>query len=172
MSPAAQVPEWKQSDACRLQADSLLAANINPETGLATDYLNHFNEAIMLLDMIPDMPECADDFLAWQPLSYTEHFRQSNFKARDLAIAAYEAALPDIRERFDSVCEMLTAITIAVRDAMMETKHDCARQRLAAQAAEWLKPLVVRAGQVINGGIRTMATAPEPQSDIDLLISA
>jgi hypothetical protein len=26
----------------------LKAANINPKTGLATDYLNHFNEAIML----------------------------------------------------------------------------------------------------------------------------
>src|SRR5262245_28249336 len=44
-------------------------ANINPRTGLATDYLNHFNEAIMLLEMIPDMPECADDFLEWRPLS-------------------------------------------------------------------------------------------------------
>ena len=64
----------------------LRAANINPRTGLATDYLNHFNEAIMLLEMIPDMPECAEDFLGWHPLSYGEHFTASNFKARDLAI--------------------------------------------------------------------------------------
>jgi hypothetical protein len=70
----------------------LRAANINPRTGLATDYLNHFNEAIMLLEMIPDMPECAEDFLTWQPLSYREHFMASNFKARDLAIEAYDAA--------------------------------------------------------------------------------
>jgi len=34
------------------RAAELLAANINPRTGLATDYLNHFNEAIMLLEMI------------------------------------------------------------------------------------------------------------------------
>ena len=45
------------------RAAVLRAANINPRTGLATDYLNHFNEAIMLLEMIPDMPECAEDFL-------------------------------------------------------------------------------------------------------------
>jgi hypothetical protein len=51
------------------RAERLRAANINPRTGLATDYLNHFNEAIMLLEMIPDMPECAEDFLGWQPLS-------------------------------------------------------------------------------------------------------
>ena len=63
----------------RPTAAELVAANINPRTGLATDYLNHFNEAIMLLDMIPDVPECADDFLEWQPLSYREHFAASNF---------------------------------------------------------------------------------------------
>ena len=73
----------------------LRAANINPRTGLATDYLNHFNEAIMLLEMIPDMPECAEDFLTWRPLSYAEHFTASNFKARDLAIEAYEFGRPD-----------------------------------------------------------------------------
>ena len=63
------------------RAALLRAANINPRTGLATDYLNHFNEAIMLLEMVPDLPECADDFLEWQPLSYAEHFTASNFKA-------------------------------------------------------------------------------------------
>ena len=56
------------------RAEQLRAANINPRSGLATDYLNHFNEAIMLLEMVPDMPECAEDFLTWTPLSYAEHF--------------------------------------------------------------------------------------------------
>src|ERR1700704_6929524 len=81
----------------------LRAANINPRTGLATDYLNHFNEAIMLLEMIPDMPECAEDFLLWYPLSYREHFMASNFKARDLAISAYESADEHIRTEFDNI---------------------------------------------------------------------
>src|ERR1700754_1882371 len=74
------------------RAAELNAANINPRTGLATDYLNHFNEPIMLLEMIPDMPECAEDFLAWCPLSYCEHFMASTSMARDRAISAYESA--------------------------------------------------------------------------------
>src|ERR1700723_4758993 len=85
------------------RAAALRAANINPRTGLATDYLNHFNEAIMLLEMIPDMPECADDFLGWQPLSYREHFTASNFGARDLAIEAYDSADARIRSEFDAI---------------------------------------------------------------------
>src|SRR6476660_544431 len=92
-------PPTGQIDEAR--AAALRAANINPRTGLATDYLNHFNEAIMLLEMIPDMPECTEDFLTWTPLSYAEHFWASNFKARDLAIEAYE--LSDARVELDNI---------------------------------------------------------------------
>src|SRR5881392_3278016 len=84
------------------RAEQLRAANINPRTGLATDYLNHFNEAVMLLEMVPDMPECAEDFLTWSPLSYCEHFMASNFRARDLAIEAYDTADATIRAEFDN----------------------------------------------------------------------
>src|SRR6195256_6538544 len=87
----------------KARAAQLRAANINPRTGLATDYLNHFNEAIMLLEMVPDMPECAVDFLGWQPLSYGEHFTASHFKARELAIEAYESADASVRAEFDNV---------------------------------------------------------------------
>ena len=97
------------------RAAELRAANINPRTGLATDYLNHFNEAIMLLEMIPDMPECAGDFLEWRPLSYAEHFHASNFKARDLAISAYESADPAIRAEFDQLTGGLEEIVAAAR---------------------------------------------------------
>ena len=43
----------------------LLAANVNPATGLATDYLNLFNEAIMLFEMGLDMPDMAEELTEW-----------------------------------------------------------------------------------------------------------
>jgi hypothetical protein len=133
------------------RAARLRAANINPRTGLATDYLNHFNEAIMLLEMIPDMPECAEDFLGWQPLSYCEHFTASNFKARDLAIEAYDSADQTIRAEFDNLTSAMTSILTAVGDAMRQAKQDKTRATLAEQATGWVKPLVMLAGGVING---------------------
>jgi len=135
------------------RAAELVAANINPRTGLATDYLNHFNEAIMLLEMIPDMPECSEDFLAWCPLSYCEHFMASNFKARDLAISAYESADPDLRAAFEQITDTMTSILTAVGTGMREANQDKTRARLAGQAIGWLKPLVSAAGGVINGGL-------------------
>ena len=133
------------------RAAQLLAANINPRTGLATDYLNHFNEAIMLLEMIPDIPECAEDFLGWQPLSYSEHFTASNFKARDLAIEAYETANADIRAEFDKIVNSMTSILTAVGAAMGQVHQDKTRAILAVQATGWVKPLVALAGGIING---------------------
>jgi hypothetical protein len=134
------------------RAAVLRAANINPRTGLATDYLNHFNEAIMLLEMIPDMPECTEDFLTWSPLCYAEHFWASNFKARDLAIEAYELADARIRAEFDNITSTMTSILIAVGAAMREARQDKTRAALAEQATGWVKPLVALAGGIINGG--------------------
>jgi hypothetical protein len=133
-------------------AAQLRAANINPRTGLATDYLNHFNEAIMLLEMIPDMPECADDFLGWNPLSYREHFTASNLKGRDLAVAAYDTADTNIRAEFDNITSAMTSILTAVSAAMLEASQDKTRATLAEQATGWVKPLVALAGGIINGG--------------------
>src|ERR1700674_3701928 len=124
------------------RAAQLRAANINPRTGLATDYLNHFNEAIMLLEMIPDMPECAEDFLTWSPLTYCEHFMASNFKARELAIEAYEQADAKIRAEFDNTASTMTSILTAVGADMREAHQDKTRATLAGQAIGWVKPLV------------------------------
>jgi hypothetical protein len=142
-------PSTGRNDEAR--AAQLRAANINPRTGLATDYLNHFNEAIMLLEMVPDMPECAEDFLTWTPLSYSEHFWASNFKARDLAIEAYEAADAKVRADFDNLTATMTSILTAVGTAMREAQQDTTRATLAEQASGWVRPLVALAGGVING---------------------
>ena len=45
-------------------AERLQGTNINTSKLLATDYLNHFNEVIMLIEMVPDMPDIIEDVLA------------------------------------------------------------------------------------------------------------
>ncbi|MCA6106517.1 hypothetical protein [Bradyrhizobium cenepequi] len=153
-SPAAESdrPTRRPAGPDEARTATLRAANINPRTGLATDYLNHFNEAIMLLEMIPDMPECAEDFMSWRPLSYAEHFTASNFRARDLAIEAYETADPTIRAEFDNITTTMTSILTAVSAAMGKVSQDKTRAKLAEQATIWVKPLVALAGGIINGG--------------------
>jgi hypothetical protein len=162
-STAPPRPDPRTGPKQEARAAQLRAANINPRTGLATDYLNHFNEAIMLLEMIPDMPECSEDFLGWQPLSYGEHFTASNFKARDLAIEAYEAADTKIRAEFDNLTTAMTSILTAVSAAMRDARQDKTRATLAEQATGWVKPLVALAGGIING--------PGAEADVDFIMN-
>jgi hypothetical protein len=89
-------------------------SNVNEKTLLATDYLNHVNEIVMLLDLVPDAPECLEDCKAWQPLSYQDHFRASNIADRDLAIEAYDFSPPAFKEPFDRlVGEMNRLVAIS-----------------------------------------------------------
>jgi len=62
-------PSINPVPAARSAADARSAGGliINPQTGLCTDYLNHFNEAIMVLEMLSTVPESIDDFLTWRP---------------------------------------------------------------------------------------------------------
>jgi hypothetical protein len=85
----------------------LADANINPTTGLATDYLNHFSDAVMLLDMLASCLEFWAEFLT---VGYRQHFRASQFKARDLAIAAYDTADPNVRSNFDRLAVTMSVV--------------------------------------------------------------
>ena len=61
-------------------ADSLESramALVNPASGLANDFLNVYNEILMLIELLPTMPELADDIAAWRPASYRAYFMQS-----------------------------------------------------------------------------------------------
>lgn len=88
-------------------ADTLREANISPATYLATDFLNHYNEVAMLIDMLSMDPEVAEDILDWGPLSYVDHFRHSGFRDRDLAIEAYGHADPVLTLNFEARCAAL-----------------------------------------------------------------
>lgn len=164
-SAAPPSPAWP--DAYRM-AD----ANINPLTGLSTDYLNHFNEAIMLLEMLPQLPECTHDLFAWRPMSYSEHFAASRLKERDAAIFGYEQADPKLREGLDTLAITMTAILTATCDAMQSGLPASETERISRRAVEWLKPLVARAGAVINGSVEALETddMARPQDLVDTLM--
>lgn len=144
--PAVDAAPGRSIDPARLRE-----ANINPVTGLATDYLNHFNEAIMMLELIPAMPECVDDLMSWRVMSYCEHFMSTQQKHRDLVLAAYDSANPQARRSLDELAASMNAIVMATRNALQLHFSPAVAGPLAKEAAAQLKPLVAQAGAVING---------------------
>jgi hypothetical protein len=74
---------------------------IDGTTLLSTDYFNTFNEVIMLLGMLPEMPEMIEEIDAWRFRTYEEHFGDSHLPFAALAIEAYAHVPPAIRDRFE-----------------------------------------------------------------------
>jgi hypothetical protein len=148
-----------------LDADVLRAANINPVTGLATDYLNHYNEAAMLVAMLSDMPDMADMVLDWRPLDYPSHFRNTHFREKDLAIAAYAAAPADVLERFHTGCRQ---VEDAIGWVQRSIEAEPARAGDLAGEAQPIFDLIAAVGGVINGGAQLLA-ANDDQSAVDAL---
>jgi hypothetical protein len=143
--------------------------NIHEDTLLATDYLNHFNEIVMLLELIADMPECLDDALEWQPKSYEDHFSESSFQDKALAVLAYENAPRRYREPFDQLVAQMDATVIKSLKRIQEVTAEGDVEHLrhiVAGVSKKMQRFVDVASAVIHGREITSA-----QDEIDTLLT-
>lgn len=146
---------------------------VHPMTGLSTDYLNHFNEAIMLLDMIKDCPDCGYELLDWKPKSYCEHFRQSGHGDRHQVIAAYDSACPHARLGLTVLADIMSELLQNTLAELRTVTSPDVIVSVAEAAARDLKPLVASAGAMINGcADADTPGAVSPQAEIDRLMAS
>ncbi|WP_417820151.1 hypothetical protein [Terasakiella sp.] len=122
--------------------DKVKGTNISEETLLATDYLNHFNEVVMMIDMLPDMPDCLDMVKEWQPKPYKDHFRDSTIADKDLAIEVYDHVPPLYKQAFED--------TIALVDMNIFQAIADAEEALATGDMEYLRFKVSESAQEIH----------------------
>jgi hypothetical protein len=165
-------PNHTDASAPRLDPERLRAANLHPETGLATDYLNRFNEAIMLLELVPDDPGCAEELAHWEPADYVQHFSRSSFKARDLAIEAYHRAPAVLRHRLNEIGTTMTDIIVQARAALAAGPAEDEARALVEAALADLKEYLSEASAVIHGKpLQEAASTRETQDGVDALFA-
>lgn len=142
--------------------------NIDEQTLLATDYLNHLNEPIMLFEMLADAPELIDELSAWQPKSYVEHFADSAFTDKELAIEAYSAAPAVYRDAFeqtvDSANRCIVTAIVALTTLCEQSRTEDIRT-VTAEVSQILGTLVDKASSIIHGDVTTLG-----QSQIDQIM--
>jgi hypothetical protein len=143
--------------------------NINPATGLCTDYLNHFAEAMMAIEMAGEMPECLDHLRRWRPMTYRQHFEASRFSNREAVIRAYQASDPELRTALESASATLNALLIATRDAVLHC-HAANAEPLTRRALKDIRPLIARTAALINGGASGCRRV-NTQAEIDAMFS-
>ena len=145
--------------------------NINEQTLLATGFLNYFNEIVMTLEMLPDMPELLEEIKAWQPKTYQDHFRDRVFTEKDLAIKAYRHAPAKCRRALETtIVQISRLIGIAVKRAGGATRgkqnrRGAHRHHPPPAACRLLQAPMDHASAIVSGGESTM-----DQADIDVLL--
>ena len=148
-------------------------ALVNPVSGLANDYLNLFNEIIMLVENYPVMPELGDAIRAWVPVSYREYFRASSLPGRASALEAYECIEPGLRQAFEAI---LAEIAHLASGAAAQVGHFGADEHLhdlmasfCAQTSAAMMSCLARATHIVNYG--TIQHLDNPQERADTLLT-
>lgn len=144
--------------------------NINSKTLLATDYANHFNEIVMLIEMLPDMPDMIEDCREWSPKSYQQHFVDVNFPDHEIVVEAYENIPTIYRTRFERTVGQMDTLVLTgldeIQKAIDSGDQEFLQRRCQAVHSALQKLMVVMNG-LIHGNGTTMA-----QGEIDDLIAA
>jgi hypothetical protein len=156
------MPPTAAATALRPEASGAGIPNINPVTGLSTDYLNHFTEALMALEMAADIPECLDDLKAWRPKSYADHFAQSRFKNRAVVIDYYRVAKPALRRQVDRLSETINGLLIEAIEAATDSAA-------TARRAAAIRPLMAELADLINATTEKPADRRSSQAAIDAM---
>jgi len=131
---------------------------IDGGTLLSTDYFNSFNEVIMLLGMLPDMPDMIEDIKAWKFITYEEHFRASGLPFAALAIEAYAHVPPAVLERFERILGTLRATVDEARDTLSGLAAPATLDHFKHSAVEYsmrLQGLVDTASAIVHGAGET-----------------
>jgi hypothetical protein len=145
--------------------DGDLAARVAPTTiddgtFLSTDYFNAFNEVIMLLGMLQDMPEMFDEVRDWRFRTYEEHFRESGLALAPLAIEAYGHVDPPIRAEFERNVAQLRLTIETARDALAQMIDQGELERFKNSAIDYsmqLQALVDAGSAIVHGGTTQVA---------------
>ena len=159
------IPHDDDSAAFRAFQQKARGTNVNEQTLLATDYLNHFNEIVMILEMVPTMPELLDEAKEWRPKSYQDHFRDSTVADRELAVAAYDHVPARYREPFEATIAKADRLVAATIARMEKERTDGSAELLgvtATVAIRMLRTLLDHASAHIHGSDKAM-----DQSEID-----
>jgi len=147
-----------------------MGTNVNEQTLLATDYLNHFNEVVMTLEMLADMPELLEEAQMWAPKAYKDHFRDSTIADKELAIEAFDHAPPKFKTPFEqNIAKINHLISTSVE--RLSSDIEAGDMDLVRTNAKALSQVIQRLMDMCSANIHGSATTMD-QSEIDNLIGA
>ena len=148
------------------------SALVNPASGIANDYLNHFNEILLMIENLPILlPEIVEDILQWKQVSYTEYFKKSPLPGSAEALRIYDALDPNFRTDFESMIELLDRIVLSSIEIIFDHRlpdgsiEPEAIGEICEQNSADLRAVLDRAADLINHGYAPPLERPQHMAD-------
>jgi hypothetical protein len=171
-------PVFKDIDAPARQNDASMDdltrradAIVNPASGLANDYLNLFNEIVMLIEQLPVMPELIDDILNWRPVTYQSYFARSVLPGRVSALEAYSRLELSFRRDFETVVADLdrraVGAVVAIRRQYKKQgdTSSTAMTDVCERSGATLREILLTASDLVNHGRRAPRETQQERAD-------
>lgn len=153
------------------------AALVNPASGIANDYLNHFNEVLLLIENLPVLlPEMVDELLSWTPRTYREYFSQSELPGSKLTLEIYDSICEELRSDFEARVDAVNLMCLESIDVIKSRRGSNGEieaediEEYCEQISIKLRSALSDLADLVNNGYAAPLEAP--QSVADRMISA
>lgn len=117
---------------------------------LSTDFLNRYNEALMLIEMSAVDDSVVADLKAWRSRTYREHFATSSLRVAASALAAYDRIEPARTRAFEDACRSMDRLIHAVTALLEEQPRPPELPIVIAGASAAVRRLIAGLIQFIN----------------------
>ncbi len=158
------------------ELEARAASLVNPASGLANDYLNIYNEVVMLVETLPNMPEAMEDILNWRPTTYQDYFSKSILPGSKNALENYSKLDADFRKSFEDVVAELdrcaTGSVVAIRrhNRQKGDNDPAGLEQICARAGATLREILQRASNIVDHGQQQAEEVAQRRADRLLMV--
>lgn len=148
------------------------ACLVNPASGIANDYLNHFNEVLLLIENLPTLlPEMLDELLEWRPVTYREYFSKSLLPGSARALQIYDGLDEGFRREFESIIDGVNAMATASIEVIRAHRNSDGEldpskvSDFCENSACAIRSALNRASDLVNNGHEAAKETPQHMAD-------
>ena len=145
---------------------------VNPSSGIANDYLNQYNEILLLVENLPILlPEMIEELLAWKPRNYEEYFQSSPLVGGHLAIGIYKALDRSFREKFEAQIAKLNVLARKAVTVIGNQQHGSEEMRpediesFCEELSAKLRAEIEKAVDLVNHGLEVPPETSQEMAD-------
>jgi hypothetical protein len=141
--------------------------------GLSNDYLNHFSEVLMLVELASMDAAVMEDLAEWRPIDYPSYFATSQLRRAPEARAAYFQLCEPRRAAFEQLVRAMDKLAMTAIRALRPPCEPEDAALVADVTTPALRSLIAQASAFLNSGgidLPDSSEVEEAQSVIDRLL--